>query len=328
MSLPGQEGAERKFWRTPDLVESLLLFLDARSTLTLVKVLPLALDIVQMKSMWIKLVKRVCPYDTQDVVSKQEYLEGLAAEKMELILLTEILKVMTKAPNPRLLDLLDVICERFPPVPRENLAWEGRSKRKDGTLRANIIPGPEFIRLICTRGSHTTHDVCPYGFLLLEVVEAAMGTTKHLVEQVVMDDLEEPELMALQTRLLRQQDLGVDTRVDVSMLIVNTMESARAMSTLMQHCHRVIVQEDLFIEADIGKEGWAALAEALPGKGVDFISSNKCLASARREDLRDIWRCGVSSWEVWLDENRSQEFGEWELFERFFVRLRRLPAQN
>ena len=157
-----------------------MLFLDARSTLTLVKVLPLALDIIQMKSMWIKLVKRVCPYDTQDVVSKQEYLEGLAAEKMELILLTEILKVMTKVPNPRLLDLLDVICERFPPVPRENVAWEARSKRKDGTLRANIIPGPEFIRLICTRGSHTTHDVCPYGFLLLEVVEAAMGTTKHL----------------------------------------------------------------------------------------------------------------------------------------------------
>ena len=45
-------------------MESLLLFLDARSTLTLVKVLPLALDIIQMKSMWIKLVKRVCPYDT------------------------------------------------------------------------------------------------------------------------------------------------------------------------------------------------------------------------------------------------------------------------
>ena len=72
------------------------------------------------------------------------------------------------------------------------------------------------------------------------------------------------ELMALQTRLLRQQDLGVDTRVDVSMLIVNTTESARAMSTLMQYCHRVIVQGDLFIEADIGKEGWAALAEGWP----------------------------------------------------------------
>ena len=76
-----------------------MLFLDARSTLTLVKVLPLALDIIQMKSMWIKLVKRVCPYDTQDAVSEQEYLEGLAAEKMELILLTEILKVMTKVPT-------------------------------------------------------------------------------------------------------------------------------------------------------------------------------------------------------------------------------------
>ena len=84
--------------------------------------------------------------------------------------------------------------------------------------------------------------------------------------------------------------------MDVSMLIVNTMESARAMLTLMQYCHRVNVQQDLFIEVDIGKEGWAALAEALSWKpGVDFISSNKCLTSARREDLRAIWRCGVSS---------------------------------
>ena len=66
MFVPRQEDAEKKFWRTPDLIETLLPFLDANSTLALVKVLPLALDIVQMKTMWIKLVERACPYDKSD----------------------------------------------------------------------------------------------------------------------------------------------------------------------------------------------------------------------------------------------------------------------
>ena len=46
MSLPTQEEAEKKFWRMPEMVERLLPFLDAVSTLSLVKALPLALQII------------------------------------------------------------------------------------------------------------------------------------------------------------------------------------------------------------------------------------------------------------------------------------------
>ena len=42
-----------------------------------------------------------------------------------------------------------------------------------------------------------------------------MGTTVQKVERVVLDDLFGPWLADLQSRLLRQQDLGVDTEVDV-----------------------------------------------------------------------------------------------------------------
>ena len=55
--------AEKKFWRTPELVDRLITtFLDSKSTLALVKALPLALEVIEGKSSWIKLVRRVCPY--------------------------------------------------------------------------------------------------------------------------------------------------------------------------------------------------------------------------------------------------------------------------
>ena len=80
--------------------------------------------------------------------------------------LVEILKMM-EDPNPRLLDLLHVICQRFPPVTREDVPEEAQRRWSDGEIRVNAIPGPEFIEVSCNCG-HTSHAVCPYGFLLLD----------------------------------------------------------------------------------------------------------------------------------------------------------------
>ena len=44
--------AQIGFWGSPDLVAQLLTFLDVSSTLALVKVLPLAQDLLQRKSIW------------------------------------------------------------------------------------------------------------------------------------------------------------------------------------------------------------------------------------------------------------------------------------
>ena len=102
-------------------------------------------------------------------------------------------------------------------------------------------------------------------------------------------------------------------------LICNSKESAEAISNLMQHCQRVGVQEALCItEVDIGIEGWAALGKALSWKGVDWIVSDKVhMASARMEDLKAIWEGVNSTWVVWLDDDRSELFEDWNEFEKF-----------
>ena len=118
MPLPPEN--EKKFWRTPELVDRLMTFLDGHSTLSLVKALPLAFDMIEGKSSWIKLVRRVCPYVEDGVVSCEEWKEQVAKERKDVRSLVEILKMM-KDPSPPLLDLLHVICERFPPDDRDEV---------------------------------------------------------------------------------------------------------------------------------------------------------------------------------------------------------------
>ena len=158
--------AEKKFWRTPELVDRLITtFLDSKSTLTLVKALPLALQVIKGKSSWIKLVRRVCPYDVPAVcLNVPEREEQLAMERKVVMNLVDILKMMElEDPSPLLLDLLHVICKNFPPVDRDDVPV-------DVDEVVNEIPGPEFIQVSCTC-DQTSHDLNQYGFLYLEEVE-------------------------------------------------------------------------------------------------------------------------------------------------------------
>ena len=315
MSLPRLSEAERKFWRTPDLLERLLAVLDAKSVLALVKGLPPALAIIQRKPTWIKLVKRVCSNIEDPRFDSVSYShEEVAEHRSGLIPLVDIMKLMTSNFRPRLLDLLDVICEGNPPVLRENVSEDSYFEEC-----WNDLAGPELIKVTCTR--HTSHEVSPYGFLLLETVEGAMDTTMQMVEQVALYHLEEPWFTGLQARLLRQEDLGVDVRVEVLAICPRTIEDALALPTLVQHCYTLDIR-DLDILADVRQEGWAALAEALSGKEVYSINSYSpnCMASARREDLRDIWELMTDCWTVRLDDEwptRCQDFEDWASFEKF-----------
>ena len=294
MFVPRQEDAEKKFWRTPNLIETLLPFLDANSTLALVKVLPLALDIVQMKTMWIKLVERACPYDKSDgsvscfcfcqcgccgcgakVLEKQR-------AKRELIPLVDILKLMSEEDTkPRLSELLHLICRRFPPG-EDSDDWpeepdDGTDERDDWTEETD------------DETEESEDETEESGD---EAVEGAMGTTVQVVERVARHFPKEIELIALQARLLRQRDLGVETRVDSHQLTVDSVEGARAIKALMQYCHTVTVRY-LEITADIGMEGWRAVSEAISFKDVDLslrTKSKNCLASARTEDLASMWK--------------------------------------
>ena len=142
--MPFPRESEKMFWRTPELVDKLMTFLDGQSTLALVKALPMALEIIKGKSAWIKLVRRVCPYDIDDVCdSVAEWEEELAKERKDVMNLVEILKMMElEDPSPLLLDLLHVICERYPPDDRDEVPAD--------EVPYNLIPGPELIQVSCT----------------------------------------------------------------------------------------------------------------------------------------------------------------------------------
>ena len=96
--------APLQFWGSPHLVAHLLNFLDVSSTLAIVKVLPLAQDLLQRKSIWRDLLFRS--------VSCSSFYEE-EKNKSEVAQFVEILK-MVRDPDLFLLqELLDTICRRF-----------------------------------------------------------------------------------------------------------------------------------------------------------------------------------------------------------------------
>ena len=63
--------AELKFWHNPELITRLALFLDGCSTFALAKAHPFALMVLQAKSAWNKLIRRVCPFSYGDQMASE-----------------------------------------------------------------------------------------------------------------------------------------------------------------------------------------------------------------------------------------------------------------
>ena len=91
-----------------------------------------------------------------------------------------------------------------------------------------------------------------------------MASTEQILELVVVDTLSNHLLSAVASRLARQQGFDVDTKVVVrSNIQCQGEERAVDISSLMQNCRSVEVRGNLQVSKDIGKEGWAALREAM-----------------------------------------------------------------
>ena len=102
MEAASQCDAERKFWATPELLETLFSWLDLESTLNLARVVDKeSLQNGITSKVWNKLIRYNCPLVERD--------DSLPAVKA----LASILKLMNQ-PKDLLLDLLDVTCEEHP----------------------------------------------------------------------------------------------------------------------------------------------------------------------------------------------------------------------
>ena len=113
-----EEMASKKFWEIPELVERLFPFLDASSTLSLARAHPPTVRILQGGLNWIQFIRRSCPspvinYEGKSHLSDCDWaIEAAEQKKQELRPVVQLLKMM-KNPRSYLLDLLDLICERF-----------------------------------------------------------------------------------------------------------------------------------------------------------------------------------------------------------------------
>ena len=135
-------------------------------------------------------------------------------------------------------------------------------------------------------------------------------------------------LAAVASRLARQQNTS-DTRVRVRRDITCTnQDEAIAISSLMQNCKSVQIDRSVSVPRDIGRDGWAALSEALSWRlhDVPYLHTGlkSFMASAERKDLRAIWECLSLAWKISRSDGSYMMFsihhipeGGWQRLEQF-----------
>ena len=300
MSSVGHEAME-KFWMTPELVEMLLPFLNAQTILNLAQSRLLNIQILQGPFVWNKLIGRTVPSD-QNLFELPCWQQSDAVKRrtFKLAPLIQILKMMKDQKSSEL-DLLNIICERYPRRSSES---------------------SEVVTLSCS--SNQTRLVSPLGFLLLEEVEGALGSTEQWIERIHIDQpcygaiLEGHCLSHLSSRVSRQQDMVQLLEIDSIDVSYGGRQCLDEFANLVDHCKTIRVQQ---IGVNDPLDDWSKLMRTLsstkvslfcfsPARdrmlGRNFGKTEEEMAPARREDLRAIWDLTEDHWEVytWISDER------------------------
>ena len=229
--------SEKLFWMSPELVESLLPLLDITSITMLAKTHPLTIGIVQRGLNWSRIIKRNWPPE-QALAVQEPFAKRKNAAVRALEPIIEVLHLMGK-PESQLLELLHIICRRFP-------------SNKAGAL-------PDLVKVSC-QCHEVSHDVSSLGFVLLEFVENSTGTSYQQVLSVYVWNIKHSIFPSLKSRLpssggkigqIRCIDFGFDTQEDAETFLALAKEAES------------VVFRRLVVRGSIGEGGWAALAEAL-----------------------------------------------------------------
>lgn len=328
--LNDEEDGMQKLFRMPDLVDKLLSFLDATSTLCLAQSkISCVLQILQHKTVpWNKMVRRTISgnfkimwspdrdwesglLDGEDRVLRESFKE----KRVHLLSLVDIFKMIEGPKMHKLHHLLDAISEKY---------------ASNRTLS---------IRLSRSWGG--TRSVSPLGFLLLEEVEGSVGSALQEIVSIVSAQnepgfLEEPLLSALASRVSRQEQKM--QRVDGGWVKIGSKESAQALLTLVENTHAAgyapgytrqgaawhllgiwMMKTSGRIEA----EGWAMMARALaliPNRVFGLIASKELVREGRSADMRTVWESLSLRWHVGKNENyktflKSGGEGSWDALE-------------
>ena len=313
--------AEKKFWETRELVEMLLPFLDPESTLNLAQNQDKVPGVLQGPLIWYQFIRRASPFTDEGIgLLRRDRREQMNIDAVKC--LVAILKLM-KNPNDPRVDLLELICEKYP------------TEEQGG-----------FLHLACSSHSEG-HRISPEGFLLLEEVESAFSSTEMKIEMIDTESgyWNNPVWSAISTRLARCRDTMTSVRIiDVALDDVTTMKAIR---TVLQFCpahstyletmtvtlkNLAMIEEfrnlllfcpdhipkdplHLLVNGDIGNEDWESLAKSVqlrPGFVEQVACCHHVLQEAKKEDMRVIWEV-VGDVELVHDiwnENFSRRDGE------------------
>ena len=269
---------------TTELVEKLLPYLDLETTFNLAQTHKLTREVLQKRSIWRKLIRRGCHYDEEQDFYNHErdfynYVPPHHTKIAQLKKLVEILKLF-KSPEAHLLDLLELVCERFKTLRR---------------LREYV--GPQV--LLSHPGHSDHHSVSLACFLLLEEVEGAFGTTLQRLESIsggsiggLKGEVEELALLALSSRVARQHQ-GEAISVTLAGMDITNKRSAKAFYILMRARPQFVQPlRSVEVSGSIGVKGWEFLARALqthPDVVEQITTTKRVLGEGMRADLKKIW---------------------------------------
>ena len=170
------DSAERAFWKISELVEKQLLpHLDLDSIKNLAECHDLTRHILGKPFVWKKIVRRLFPEDVKirlDLVWSPMPLEDdahLAEDRPKARLLADILCLAKSSPGSQPeMELLHALCDRYPALDtscNKNRRWF------------------HFVSVSCA-ACLETHQVSPWGVVLLEEVQATLSAAKQRILEV------------------------------------------------------------------------------------------------------------------------------------------------
>ena len=281
-----------KFWTLPELGERLFSFLDPLSMLHLAQSNVMDKKILQ-KSLtskaWRELIRRSSlqglSFQALEHPAVRFEREKEAREDLEVLI--KILHFMKlEELSPRLVPLLDLICEL-----------------------SSEVSSYACVEMICPCRPDP-HSILPEGFLLLEKVEGAFGTTEQSLKSVrsfVQGWHYHEELLAISSRMSRQKERVAS--ISMALAIIKDKSNIEAFITLLQ-AQTVYVRLLNIRREKLGEEDWQALAGALRARGnpeveVDEVFISRHNLTGVRESIKDIWNATKYGFEVSDDADGS-----------------------
>ena len=198
------------------------------------------------------------------------------------------------------------------------------------------------VKVSCS--DHKVHYVSASGFVLLELVEGALGSLEQKIVSVVLWDIKGLLSSSLKSRMVRQEEMIKE--VFAQCYICKTQEDAEALPTLVQRSERFNLQR-VAIKGEIGVAGWAALPEALQllppyflGGGAFYLSGFQALVAernlmldGRREDVKAVLDALPGESHVFMTKVKTQRVmlfkkEDWVRMEKYLDDEDSLVAEN